>query len=742
MKLTTRLILAIVLITTGCLVLFSSYQYISTQNRLYQSITDRLDADVEFLKASIVQPLFDYNDKGINYCLLAAMNNETILSIIVLGAGLETNQPLYGYYREQDKSIVQGFVSVTEEEMLIRNIELLYVDEFIGTIKITASVRKVKEHLLRVLAGELLRIFILNILLIGFLIVVVRLKIVKPILSLTAVAQELAQGNLRKEIPKVSVKEVAELGNSIDILRKSILSKIGILEEKNSELLTNEKNLSTTLNSIGDAVIATDELGQVVRMNPVAEKLTGWTLADAKGRKLPDVFVIRNALTGELCENPVDIVLKTESIVGLANHTVLISKDETEYHIADSGAPIRDDSGAVNGVVLVFRDVSNEYKLEEQLRQSQKLEAVGQLAGGVAHDFNNALGGIMGATELLEKYLIDDPKARKYRQMILDSSTRAADLTSNLLTFSRSNPPVSSIIDVHGIIEETISLLKKTIDRRINLVYEPRATNSKIVGDPAHLQSAFLNMCINASHAMPSGGSLEIVTKNIEIDETFCQLTPFKIQSGSHIQVEFMDTGHGIKQEHLTKIFDPFFTTKAQGKGTGLGLASVYGTIKHHQGSITVYSEVGKGTSFSILLPVSQEENKVSKEPQILKKGIGRILLVDDEEIMRLTAQAILQDLGYEVLLADDGKQALRVFQEQGYQIDLVILDMVMPNMNGSDCFKALQEIDHNVRVILSSGFSREENVEEMKNNGLAGFIRKPYRSADLSQIVFDTLKQ
>ena len=240
---------------------------------------------------------------------------------------------------------------------------------------------------------------------------------------------------------------------------------------------------------------------------------------------------------------------------------------------------------------------------------------------------------------------------------------------------------------------------------------------------------------------MPEGGRLLILTQIIELDSSYCTTSPFKLNPGPYIQIEMQDTGCGIPPDQIDKIFEPFYTTKEQGKGTGLGLSVVYGTIKNYNGAISVYSELGTGTSFHLLLPLSETKCEVRKATPVLQRGEGTILIVDDEEVMRITAKAILEDLGYKVITAENGREALEIYKETTENIDLVVIDMIMPVMNGKDCFLVLQEHDPQVRVVLSSGFTREEDLEAMKTKGLLGFIRKPYRSGRLSQTIYNAMK-
>jgi len=507
------------------------------------------------------------------------------------------------------------------------------------------------------------------------------------------------------------------------------------------EIKASEEDLRITMASIGDAVISTDIEGRILRMNPVAEALTGWNFADARGRPLSDIFRIVHAVTREPAANPVERVIESGEIVGLANHTVLISKDGREYQIADSGAPIKDDSGSTRGVVLVFRDVTEEYALQEELRQSQKLQAIGQLAGGVAHDFNNMLGGIMGSAELLQKLRFPEPKAEKYISMIVESAERAAQLTEKLLAFARKEIKHASTFDVNLVIMDALDLLKSTSDPRIEFNINLAADHTRVDGDLSQLQNAFLNVALNAVQAMPDGGRLDVSSKAIVLDQHYCKASPFDLTPSSYVEIEFRDTGYGIDPKDMQRIFDPFFTTKKDNAGTGLGLSAVYGTIQAHKGAVSVYSELGTGTSFHILIPLSEKEASVTPGggPRPVS-GAGRILLVDDEEVMRVTGQAILEDLGYKVTVAANGKHALEIFGKDPEAFDLVILDMIMPEMNGRDCFAALRALRNDMRVILSSGFTRENELDEMMEKGLKGFIRKPFRMAELSRLMHEVL--
>ncbi|WP_462324540.1 PAS domain S-box protein [Desulfoplanes sp.] len=554
-----------------------------------------------------------------------------------------------------------------------------------------------------------------------------------------------------REVPAMSRERFAKIAHMLFTLanRLSTTAYINVqqarfIAERNTaleKLHQSEENLRTTLDSIGDGVIATDTGGRVTRMNPVAEDLTGWGMEEAWGEPLHRVFSIINADTRKPVDSPVEKVLATSSIVGLANHTVLVARDGSEYQIADSGAPIRSDSGEILGVVLVFRDVSKESILQEQLRQSRKMDAIGQLAGGVAHDFNNMLSGIMGAAELLEtKENIPIEDRDRYLDLILQSAIRAKDLTSKLLAFGRKEKMTAAPVDIHTLVEDTVAITARTMDKRIKTNVVAREDNAWVHGDASTLQNALINLVLNAGQAMPEGGELHIGTRNRNVDGDYSVESPFDLRPGNHVEITVTDTGTGIPPGDLQRIFEPFFTTKTAGKGTGLGLAAVYGTIRSHHGEITVSSGVGTGTTFQILLPCVKPPDTTRAKEQPVITGTETVLLVDDEESIRVTEKMLLEDMGYSVVCASDGRQAVEVFRANHREIDVVVMDMRMPEMDGLEALERMKEIDPDCRVIIVSGFTNNGTLEESHHNGVAGFLRKPYRISELSALMAKVL--
>ncbi len=644
-------------------------------------------------------------------------------------------------YEEVEKKILSFDEDIVSEGEVFGRISLAW--------DTAPQYRKINDHVRKGRNGLFVTLFFLAALIALF----AHFIAIRPINRIDRRVVAMTRGHIKGELSlRVAARELLNLARSVNRLSEALkvrdekeaelVLQRREIEQANTALRASEENLQITLDSIGDAVIAADAQGRITRMNPVAAALTGWEFDQAKARPLGDVFNTVDADTGRPVPNSADKVMRTGESAPLATHTVLLAKDGTERRIADDSAPIRSADGEIVGVVLVFRDVTEQHRLAMELRQSEKMQALGQLAGGIAHDFNNMLAGILGASELIEKYVGGNVRAKKYIDIIGGTAKRAAELTGKLLTFSSKGSRLSGPLDMHGVIREAVSLLERSIDKRIRLVLELEAVETYVIGDSAQLENAILNLGVNARDAMPEGGALIVTTDNPVLDEEYCRTVSADISPGQYIRVSVRDTGTGIPAGLLDRIFEPFFTTKAIGKGTGLGLSAVYGTVMDHRGDIAVYSEQDEGTVFHIYLPVTAEAARHDKpvtEPLI--HGTGLIMVVDDEEAIRTTVTHFLEEFGYDVLPAADGVEALEVYKADMDRIDLVILDMVMPRMNGRDTFFAIRALNPNARVILASGFVDTVRAAEMEAKGLLGIIKKPYFRAELSRIVSEALK-
>ncbi len=412
--------------------------------------------------------------------------------------------------------------------------------------------------------------------------------------------------------------------------------------------------------------------------------------------------------------------------------------------VITSKVPLRDKRGQVAGVLGLALDVTERRTLEQQLHQAQKMEAIGQLAGGVAHDFNNLLSAIQGNAELVRMSLPHEAPDRELIEEILRASRRASDLTQQLLGFSRRTQLDKVPLHVHRTIEEVTSLLSHSLDRKIEMSLDLQAGSDLILGDSSQLHNAILNLSVNARDAMPSGGRLTFRTANVTVADS--PATPEDPEPGEYVELSVTDTGRGMDPQTVQRVFEPFFTTKEKGKGTGLGMAVVYGCVKSHEGAVTVDSEVGRGTVVRMLLPLACEQPgdeplPLSEETAPLQTGQGNVLVVDDEKMVRTFASQALRGLGYRAETCIDGQDAVEHFQQHHPEIDLVLLDMIMPRLSGEETFRRLQQIDPSVRVIIMSGYSRNETIEQVLAEGALDFLPKPFALEDLSRIVGESIR-
>lgn len=389
-----------------------------------------------------------------------------------------------------------------------------------------------------------------------------------------------------------------------------------------------------------------------------------------------------------------------------------------------------------------LRDITEQKEMEARLRHSQKMEAVGELAGGIAHDFNNQLSGILGLADLIRYKVEGQSDLMQFADSIITSVNRASDIIAKLLAFSRKGKYLSTPIDMHRIVDEVVTLLHHSIDKKIAIKKELNAEPSLIIGDPSQLQNAILNIALNARDAMPEGGELVFSTQVVR--RVKGEGSAPNTDSSGYFRLRIRDTGIGMDEETKRRIFDPFFTTKEQGKGTGMGLAAVYGAVENHRGFITVESAPGEGTVFDLRLPLAPEGTRLEPVPEDSSKSderhLAHILLIDDEPVLRRVASKTLEMDGHTVTAFESGAKAIEYYRKNWQSVDIVILDIIMPQMDGEETFSILQQINPNINVLVSSGFSVNDKVRRMMQKGVKGFIKKPYRAQEMVQAILDTL--
>jgi PAS domain S-box-containing protein len=515
---------------------------------------------------------------------------------------------------------------------------------------------------------------------------------------------------------------------------------IDISERKLAEeaLAEEKERLAVTLASIGDAVITTDTEGRVMLMNRVAEQLTGWSQADALCCPVAEVMDLCDS-SGAVCSNPVEKVLSTQGIVIMDRPFRLVNRDSTVRWIADSGAPIFDRSGAIIGTVLVFRDITEQQKLEEDLLRAKKLESVGLLAGGIAHDFNNLLTGIMGNISLARQMVEPASQARERLKAAEEASRRAHDLIQQLLTFSKKGSPVRQTASVAALIFDAAHFVQMPPGVTCRFAIPPDLWSADV--DVVQMGQVIQNLILNASQAMPDGGEVTVAAANRHRVRGSSRGAP----PGRWVEVSVADTGIGIGADALEHIFDPYFTTKE--KGTGLGLAIAYSIVSKHGGTIIVDSMPGKGTTFRILLPASSEAASALQQgaAATLAGGRGRILLMDDDAVVCDVAASILTHLGYGVDVVADGSEALELYRREmggAAPFNAVIMDLTIPGgMGGREAIRYLLEIDPGVKAIVSSGNCHDPVLVQYRQHGFQAAIMKPYRFEDFDRTLKEVLQ-
>ncbi len=513
-----------------------------------------------------------------------------------------------------------------------------------------------------------------------------------------------------------------------------------ITERKRAEeeLREEKERLAVTLRSIGDGVITTDRAGRVMLMNRVAEELTGWLQEDAEGRPLDEVFHSFGERTRNRRVNPFQKVFESGDIVETHDHTLLISRDGREVLLEESAAPILDHAAGIIGMVLVFRDVTDRKRREEELQKMEKLESVGVLAGGIAHDFNNILTGVIGSLSLARLILPPESEAEELLREAERQSLRARDLTGQLLTFSRGGAPIRITASIVETVRETVNFTIR--GSRVRAVFSLPEDLWSAQVDLNQVSHVFNNLALNAVQAMPNGGRIEVGAHNVMVDSG----ATVPLEPGPYILLSIRDTGTGIPREHLPRIFDPYFTTKQM--GSGLGLATTYSIIKRHDGHIEVESEPSRGTVFRIYFPAA-EGSALPPEPERAPAAVlpgKRVLVMDDDQSVRDMAALLLEAIGYTAETVSDGEAALdrfRAAREAGEPFDAVIMDLTIPDgMGGREAITALLAYEPGAKAIVSSGYSTDPVMAEYQRYGFSGVLTKPYRLEEIATVLREVM--
>lgn len=488
-------------------------------------------------------------------------------------------------------------------------------------------------------------------------------------------------------------------------------------------------------------ILRWDKNGVISFFNEYAQNFFGFSEEEIIGKHVVGTIVPESESTGRDLRPLMDHICNHPN-EHRYNVNENITKDGSRVWVAWTNKILTDDTGTAIGVLSIGSDITKQRQLEEELRQAQKMQAIGELAGGIAHDFNNMVHGIAGFAEVIHQMTVDK-KIAQYASQILTTAHHAAELTKQLLTFARKGSYQLNDCNTHDIVRDVCAMLKRTIDRRIVIRQQLSAGLPHIKGDSAQLKSALLNLGINAKDAMPSGGVLEFSTRNITVNEPLA-ISDFQLEPGQYLQIHVSDNGMGMTEEVRQRIFEPFFTTKSSGRGAGLGLAAVYGTTHMHRGAIQCRSEIGKGSSFDLYLPISKDCSKHLKnkrDNEIPERPI-RMMVVDDEAIVRSYSKTLFEMHGHHVDTFATASEAIAFYRHNYAEIDLVLLDMIMPHMDGQQLFAELKQINPDIKAMLATGYSVESKVQEIVEDGILDCLKKPFTYDQLQRKITDMLSE
>lgn len=640
----------------------------------------------------------------------------------------------------QEISLDQKYFYIKKECVLL-NTYLVVLTPMTNAFKVLQSV---KDYYL---------IFILIVSIALFFKVLFQIRfIIYPLEKLTGMIRRWEIGK-KESLLREGFLKISEIVDLHDVfLKKSeeIDSSVNILKDDERQLRSMRQFLKNIIDSMPSMLISIDRNGIINEWNKAAWIFTKISPSEAIGNKITSVLPYLDKFKQVFEE-----VMTTGKVREINKEIV---KNGTERLVNISVFPLGDMEK--NGLAIRLDDISEIEKIEAQLRQTQKMEMIGTLSGGLAHDFNNVLGGIIGTISLIQ-YLLDQPERnlenlrselKDYVETLDQASKRASDIVSNLLMLSHKTVSNRVKADLKMVIHHVHKVCISSFDKSVEISQSLPPGEAYTFADPSQLEQVLLNICVNASHALTimkpqeekQGGIIHITLKIIHPDISFFRRHPDTLPNTEYWEVSIADNGVGMDSKTLSKIFEPFFTTKEKGKGTGLGLSMVYSIVKQHNGFIDVYSEPGKGSVFNLFLPavmLNNEKDAAVKKTISLHKGSGLILVIDDEPGMRKLAYETLTKSGYQVLLASNGQEGLVLYKLNSEKINLVLLDMVMPKQTGLEVYRELKKMNHKVKVILSSGFSDDERIKKGMESGVNAFIKKPYTIYELSEIVFSVLR-
>jgi PAS domain S-box-containing protein len=742
-SLSTRLSVALVLVATVILVVYAVCMTSVYRDRELAKLEQRLAVTHNQLQTSLATALWNFDANQIEQVLDGAMKDP-----VLAGITLKARHDTYGRRRDASWRPVTGIPTPHIDELQLREQPIIYDGQQQGSLSIFVTRRFLKRELI---TGSLLfggSILLLDLLLVWVLYQMLNRIVLDPLKKLQVHAQRLSDGEAGAD----TLNELAFSGE-MEGLRTSLAKMVSLLDTRCEELRqetrrsgASEERFRILVNTIPDMIWLKDPNGTYLACNRTFERFFGSPAATIVGRT--DYDFVAPELAARFRDGDTKAVHSGEQI--RYEQLLTFADNGEKVWIETTKTPMYSADGAMLGVLGIGHDITRRKhaseereKLEAQLQQAQKMESVGRLAGGVAHDFNNMLSVILGNCHLaLQDLAPSDPLHARLEQ-IQKAGERSAELTRQLLAFARKQPIAPRPMDLNDAVLGMLGILRRLLGENVTLTLKPGPEPAWVLMDPSQLDQILANLCVNARDAIADVGEIAIEIANAEVDESFCS-DHMEVIPGSYVRLSVTDNGSGIEPEVVPHVFEPFFTTKEIGEGTGLGLATVYGIVKQNKGFLTVYSVAGDGATFHVYLPrrhAAALPAEMGQPAAALEAGHETVLLVEDEVAILQIATDMLTTAGYRVLPAAGPKAALKIARECAERIDLLMTDLIMPDMNGVDLAERIHELQPQIKSLYMSGYTANVLNRHGADAGVQ-FLQKPFTMSALTRKVRETLDQ
>ncbi len=729
MKFRYKIILALTLSSILFNVIFGFFAIKKELGGERERFKNKIEHFNSLMQLMNVRPLWDFDSEKIHSNLDLVFRDPEVVAVSLRDITGTINIILKKDYKLDSDEIIPHTLSIIKDGDKLGEAQI----EYSNSIYSSRLSDLVIERILLTIGLILINIAI---------VFLISSYLLRPIDTVVNGLRKIDEGDFNYRMNIDSVDEFKEIEIYFNRMVVTLSMEIKSRIEKEDQLVEIHKYLENVFNSIPSVLISVDKTGYITQWNCAAERFTSINYSDALGKSVWELVPIlekyMSAFTAVIQEEKTDEIRRQ-----------YVSPDKDQY-INISISPLISNRGS--GAVIRLDDVTEMKQKDEKLSHAQMMDTIGNLAGGLAHDFNNVLAGITGTISLIKFRMnrgdeLSRDELVKFLNIMEDSGVRAADLTKQILSLSRREELDVRTVDLNAILKQVIGFCSHTLDKSVEIKSGLNDTEALVLADPVRIEQVLLNLCINASHSMTvmrkegeaRGGEILITLENYVADEFFCNIHTDALAGISYWRISIMDNGVGIEKSVLKKIFEPFFTTKGRGKGSGLGLSMSYNIIKQHNGFIDVYSEPGKGSIFSVYMPVndSKIEKELKKESRILSGSeSGLVLVIDDESSMCEMTATMLKIFGYDVMTADEAEIGIQIFKENHFSIKAVILDMIMPKKSGGELFLIFKEINPAVPIVITSGFGKDAEIDKLLNNGKSYFIQKPFSMDSLAHVI------